>query len=304
MGIEDILFKSRDLFFHFVKECNDRYRNDKDLEYYRNIVEIHRRLNNIEDILRSEGFLDLLRDTLIEWDMNKRRAELQDIDVIRRNIFLHESILKELYKYKLQEIISLTNDEGVKIISKLNFIFKNLNISKTKRQLVSVSKTLHFLLPDLVLPMDGRYTMNFYGYSNIPEKIDDQFKIFKDVFVKSYHISKKLILSTNDIDNVMWKTSVPKLIDNAIIGFSQEFENFIDHFDDDNVNNYINLLTKYTSFAPHENYPLNKYLDERREKIIKVEREKAREAILIQKAKDAGITITDEEIYNYLNRKK
>ena len=108
-NIEDILFKSRELFFHFVDECNNRYRNEKDLEYYRNIIEIHRRLNNIEDILKSEGFLDLLRNTLVEWDMNKRAAELQEIDIIKKNILSHESILKELYKYKLHEIFSLAD---------------------------------------------------------------------------------------------------------------------------------------------------------------------------------------------------
>ena len=300
-NIEDILFKSRELFFHFVDECNNRYRNEKDLEYYRNIIEIHRRLNNIEDILKSEGFLDLLRNTLVEWDMNKRAAELQEIDIIKKNILSHESILKELYKYKLHEIFSLADEEGKIILNKLNFIFKHLNISKTKRQLVSISKTLHFLLPDLVLPMDGRYTMSFYRYSNIPENLDGQFNIFKDVFIKSHHITKKLILSTNDLDNVMWNTSVPKLIDDAIIGFSKEFEEFVDNDNDRGIINFLDSLSKYTKFS---SYYLRDYLEERRDKFVNSERQKIKKRIIIIKAKEAGITVSDEEIDNYLKNKQ
>jgi len=299
-NIEDILFKSRELFFHFVDECNNRYRNEKDLEYYRNIIEIHRRLNNIEDILKSEGFLDLLRNTLVEWDMNKRAAELQEIDIIKKNILSHESILRELYKYKLHEIISLADDEGKIILNKLNFIFKHLNISKTKRQLVSASKTLHFLLPDLVLPMDGRYTMSFYRYSNIPENLDGQFNIFKDVFIKSHHITKKLILSTNDVDNVKWNTSVPKLIDDAIIGFSKEFEEFVDNDNDRGIINFLDSLSKYTKFS---SYYLRDYLEERRDKFVNSERQKIKKKIIIIKAKEAGITVSDEEIDNFLKDK-
>ena len=232
--------------------------------------------------------------------MNKRAAELQEIDIIKKNILSHESILRELYKYKLQEIISLTDDEGKIILNKLNFIFKHLNISKTKRQLVSASKTLHFLLPDLVLPMDGRYTMSFYRYSNIPENLDGQFNIFKDVFIKSHHITKKLILSTNDVDNVKWNTSVPKLIDDAIIGFSKEFEEFVDNDNDRGIINFLDSLSKYTKFS---SYYLRDYLEERRDKFVNSERQKIKKKIIIIKAKEAGITVSDEEIDNFLKDK-
>jgi len=148
--------------------------------------------------------------------------------------------------------------------------------------------------------MDGRYTMSFYRYSNIPENLDGQFNIFKDVFIKSHHITKKLILSTNDVDNVKWNTSVPKLIDDAIIGFSKEFEEFVDNDNDRGIINFLDSLSKYTKFS---SYYLRDYLEERRDKFVNSERQKIKKKIIIIKAKEAGITVSDEEIDNFLKDK-
>jgi len=304
LDIEDILFKSRDIFFHFVNECNERYRSNDDLDYYRKIVQAHRKINNIEDILKDESFIIQIRETLVKWDMDKRTADLQSIEIIKRNILAHENILKYLYNYKLHKVISLTNDEGENIFKKIKFVFKELGIMKSKRQIVGGSKTLHFLLPDLVLPIDGKYTMNyFYGDNKYSDKIDTEFEIFKDIFIRSHKIANKLNLCESDIDGVKWNTSIPKLIDNAIIGFSQEFESFIDQSQDDCIDNFINSLSKYTSFTLHDKSQLKNYLEDRRRKYINSERKKIKDKLILIKAKEAGLIVTEEEIDNYLARK-
>lgn len=304
LDIEDILFKSRDIFFHFVNECNERYRSNDDLDYYRKIVQAHRKINNIEDILKDESFIIQIRETLVKWDMDKRTADLQSIEIIKRNILAHENILKYLYNYKLHKIISLTNDEGENFFKKIKFVFKELGIMKSKRQIVGGSKTLHFLLPDLVLPIDGKYTMNyFYGDNKYSDKIDTEFEIFKDIFIRSHKIANKLNLCESDIDGVKWNTSIPKLIDNAIIGFSQEFESFIDQSQDDCIDNFINSLSKYTSFTLHDKSQLKNYLEDRRRKYINSERKKIKDKLILIKAKEAGLIVTEEEIDNYLARK-
>lgn len=304
LDIEDILFKTRDIFFHFVNECNERYRSNDDLNYYRKIVQAHRKINNIEDILKDESFIIQIRETLVKWDMDKRTADLQSIEIIKRNILAHENILKYLYNYKLHKIISLTNDEGENIFKKIKFVFKELGIMKSKRQIVGGSKTLHFLLPDLVLPIDGKYTMNyFYGDNKYSDKIDTEFEIFKDIFIRSHKIANKLNLCESDIDGVKWNTSIPKLIDNAIIGFSQEFESFIDQSQDDCIDNFINSLSKYTSFTLHDKSQLKNYLEDRRRKYINSERKKIKDKLILIKAKEAGLIVTEEEIDNYLARK-
>ena len=91
---------------------------------------------------------------------------------------------------------------------------------KSKSKIVGVSKTLHFLLPKLFPPMDRRYTMNFfYGHFNYYNNPSKEFKSFSILLREFYKIIQKLYLTSKDVDSLMWNTTVPKLVDNAIIGF-------------------------------------------------------------------------------------
>ena len=101
-----------------------------------------------------------------------------------------------------------------------------------KSKIVGVSKTLHFLLPDLVMPIDREYTIkNFYSRKrflsenkdkkyvdiNFYEKASEDFKKFIVIFSEFYSVAKKQKLSDKDVDREGWNSSVPKLIDNAIM---------------------------------------------------------------------------------------
>jgi hypothetical protein len=93
---------------------------------------------------------------------------------------------------------------------------------KSKRRIVGVSKTLHFLLPHLVMPIDSTYTMlYFYGSNKYHDKAEKEFETFLDIFTKIHRITRQLNLTINDVDGEQWNTSIPKLIDNAIIGFDK-----------------------------------------------------------------------------------
>jgi len=65
----------------------------------------------------------------------------------------------------------------------------------------------------------------YYGddkYSNNPHI---EFQTYYDIFKKTFQIVKKLELTPTDADGYKWKTSVPKLIDNSVIGlFNSEVE--------------------------------------------------------------------------------
>lgn len=89
---------------------------------------------------------------------------------------------------------------------------------ESKRKIVGGSKALHFLLPDLIIPIDSKYAMTaFYGYNRYAKTLQKVFKIFQKIFEKSREITLRLRLSTHDVDGKKWNTSVPKLINNAII---------------------------------------------------------------------------------------
>ena len=217
MKIIDNLTQSRKLFFQCVDICNSKYRHGDDLMFYRELIAQHRKIADLSTLIASEDFLQKIYSTLEKWDMNKRGARLVDFLTMRDSILSYKEDLRKLYKYRLQV---LSEKDIQKVQQQLKVLFFGLKIMATKRRIVGVSKTLHFLLPDLALPIDSSNTMlAFYGYNRYEIGEEKEFKTYSDVFEKSYEIAKRLNLTESDVDGCGWSCSVPKLIDNAIIGF-------------------------------------------------------------------------------------
>ena len=219
--MEGILFKNRRTFFYFADYFNDKYRSGHDPGLYRDIIDLHRRNNNLDMLLNQNSFYDLVMETLKAWNMDQQGAVLASVDDFKASVQALRRDLNEMYKdkYKLYNIDRRATIE--QIADTLKHIFCDLKVMRTKTRIVGVSKAMHFLLPDLIMPIDRRYILNFfYGNTNIDSKTcDKEFKTFKDIFQKSFQIKRDLCLRREDADGQKWKTSVPKLIDNAIIGF-------------------------------------------------------------------------------------
>ena len=88
---------------------------------------------------------------------------------------------------------------------------------ETNSKIVGTSKTLHFILPELVVPIDREYTLRFFGEKNLASKNEE--KIFVELFDRFYKISQKLKLDEVNFKKSKFQPSVAKLIDNAIIGY-------------------------------------------------------------------------------------
>lgn len=217
MKIIDNLTQSRKLFFQCVEICNSKYRHGDDLGFYRELIAQHREVADLNRLIASESFLQKLYATLEKWDMNKRGARLLDFPTMRDSIRSYREDLSKLYKYRLQ---MLSEKDIQKVQQHLKLLFCGLKIMATKRRIVGVSKALHFLLPDVALPIDSSNTMQaFYGYNRYEIGEEKEFKTYSDIFVKSFKIAKQLNLTESDVNGCGWSCSVPKLIDNAIIGF-------------------------------------------------------------------------------------
>ena len=221
----DLLTKSRGWFFDYVLIYNKKYRPDSDsFKFYKKIIEKHKQLKNYNLLFDDENFFDLLYETLKSWNLNQRAAKLTSPENLRNSILSLKNQITELSQFTL---INLSPNNLEKILAKIRIIFNKVEVMNSKRRIVGVSKTLHFSLPDLIMPIDSKYTMEFfYGYNkyeaNEPEK---EFNTFKEIFRNFYKIAKKLNLSEKDVDNIGWNTSIPKIIDNAIIGYFIENEN-------------------------------------------------------------------------------
>lgn len=215
----NLIFESRESFFSYVKKCNGNYRLiSPSLYLYKKIIEKHRKCNDLDGLLDDDDFLELIYITLDAWNMNQRGAKLIPFEELKKSVLKidNRSLLKDLYAYKLNLLSE--NDLDI-VVSKIKQIFYTLKVATTKTKIVGISKALHFLLPDLIMPIDRRYTLNtFYGHNKYNQDISKEFKTFKEIFTRFYEIAKELKLSEEDIDNFNWNTSIPKLIDNALIG--------------------------------------------------------------------------------------
>jgi hypothetical protein len=213
----NLIFESRECFFDYVKKCNGDYRLvSPSLYLYKKIIEKHRKYNELDKLLDDDEFLELIYITLDAWNMNQRGAKLTSFEEFRKSVLNTRSPLKKLYPYKLNLLPQNNLDT---VVSRIEEIFYALKVMKSKSKIVGISKALHFLLPNLIMPIDRKYTLNtFYGNNKYSQDIFREFKTFREVFTEFYQISKKLKLSEKDIDNFNWNTSIPKLIDNALIG--------------------------------------------------------------------------------------
>jgi hypothetical protein len=175
----------------------------------------------VEKLISDREFLELIYVTLVSWNMNMRGAKMVDIDTFSKSI---QSFSKNISQLKDKELHLLSEVEFEKVLKLAEPLFVGLKVMKSKSRIVGVSKTLHFLLPKLFPPMDRRYTMNFfYGYNNYFGDGNRESRSFSTLFREFYKITQKLKLNSKDVDSISWNTTVPKLIDNAIIGYISRY---------------------------------------------------------------------------------
>ena len=179
-----------------------------DAEFYNRILRYSRK-----DIF-SDKFLELVYKMLVAFKMNSRGAKLS-VD-FKETVKEHADTIQSLAKYKLEKVKA--TDEA--FTATLDSLFGNLRLTQTKSSLVTFSKAMHFLLPDLFMPIDRRYTLRFfYELSPVNEKqcflqVFEQFR----QFAHEHHETLKA-----QVDKTShWNRNIPKVIDNVIIAYVSE----------------------------------------------------------------------------------
>jgi len=147
----------------------------------------------MELFLRNDYHFEILYATLFSWDMNSRGAKMKYFDEFKEI----ERLGEDLDIAKLKPILMKTYEE--------------LNLMKTSGKLVSNSKLLHFLFPNLLMPMDRANTLTYF-YGNTNELVNKYIEIID----LSFEIMKQPLKWNYFLDNER-NTTVPKIIDNAII---------------------------------------------------------------------------------------
>ncbi|MDD3178340.1 MAG: hypothetical protein PHR26_02365 [Candidatus ainarchaeum sp.] len=162
--------------------------------------------------------LELIYTTLISWNMNSRGARLTPINIFKKSILNNKKIIIDLKKYTFKDLL-INFDE---IFEKLYFLYNNLELCKQKTKIVTFSKTMHFLLPNLCVPIDRKYALNFF-YNNRSITNKNEFRKYKEINLNYCKIYEKYDLSKylgKISDNgIRWNITIPKILDNVVIGY-------------------------------------------------------------------------------------
>jgi hypothetical protein len=184
-----------------ISEIDTLYRRGPSLYFYKRVIQLRQKSENIRAFLNDDYNLEILYATLVSWDMDSRGAKMKDFNDFKKSLI---NCLPEF------EIIEESKDLN-SLIPVLEKTFKKLHLMKGKSRLVSNSKILHFLFPNLLMPMDGKNTLDFF-YNNTNESFKKYINIIK--------FSNEIMNESLDWDSYMhggWNTTPPKIIDNAIM---------------------------------------------------------------------------------------
>jgi len=200
-------------FFFFLNYYKDYcpFTKPGQLEYHRNTIQQRFQLGSVKAALKDDFFLKSLYKTLQAWGIGSRRSKIKSFNnfVISLNELAQEiSMLDNLKLDQEDLVIDIVAQKIWKIMNRMQIVD---NIAT----LVPCSKTLHHILPDLVVPMDREYTQLFFGWQN-PQFQYGQENCFKEAFRAFARISKE-INPSQYIGN-SWNTSLTKVIDNSVVG--------------------------------------------------------------------------------------
>ncbi len=191
-----------------INKTNSEYRLFDPGLYLYNLL-----CNTSQDEKYKSEYIKLVYTTLVAWGMNSRGAKLSKYDVFEASILDNQSVFERLSINKIEKCTI----ESIK--SDLKILFKNLNlVRKGNPKLVTFTKTVHFFLTDLIVPMDRTYTIPFFHTSWRSEYIK-QFdllckmeNLFMDFAANNYE-------NINKFKDEKWNRNIPKIIDSLVIGY-------------------------------------------------------------------------------------
>lgn len=205
-----ILIKNFPFFLEFYAD-HCPFTKPGQFEFHRETIQKRRELGSVKAALKDMGYLKSLYRTLRAWGIGSRGSKLRPFNNFTDALNDIAPDICELDGLKLDQIEIEIDTVNQKIWN----IIENMHIVDNIATLVPCSKTLHHILPDLIVPMDREYTQVFFGWQN-PQFQYGQSKCFFEAFKSFECVSRE----TNPKQYVGsgWNTSLSKVIDNAIVG--------------------------------------------------------------------------------------
>jgi len=201
--------KDKNLIPSLIEYTTKNYRPYDPGQYLYNLL-----INFTNGSKFSDKYIELAYTTLIAWNMNQRGAKLSDFETYKHSLLIHKEHIEYFEKYRIEKFT-----DSKEIGERLKFLFDNLQLVDTgKPKLVTFSKTLHYFLPNLLMPIDRSYTIKYFYYNtNFSKDNDVQFEMYYEIFKQFMQLS--VYYDFNKYIDEKWNRNIPKIIDNIIIAY-------------------------------------------------------------------------------------
>lgn len=160
--------------------------------------------------------IEYIYATLVAWGMHRmgnRGAKMPDYSFFKSSLLENKSDFENLRPLSIEQI-----KEGriESIIEKLTYLCFSIKATTSSTRLVSGSKTLAHILPNLVCPIDREYTCRFFKFylnSNNEQTIFK--KVIREMW--SFYQDSSHIQKLEPILGKPFNENYPKIYDNLII---------------------------------------------------------------------------------------
>ncbi|AHF80187.1 hypothetical protein [Thermococcus paralvinellae] len=214
------------------KKINSILGKGPDLHFYLEVVEQTKCASpqRIVKLLEDRGFLNILYASLVSWGMHNFRFQnkgpkLKPFEEFSANLRTPKVLksLEELAGHSVEEFMDVETT-----VTKLYRCLEPLDPIRTKTKIVGRSKLLHFLLPNLIMPVDWTHTMVHFHFGVTPKNEVERFiKVHRVLseFVRNEECRQKMEELVRIDEKIGgWNQTIPKVIDNLIIYYCKKHQ--------------------------------------------------------------------------------
>jgi hypothetical protein len=201
-------------FEHYVQEYDEQVPfTSEQLAAHRACIALRKQAGNVRAAVGDESFVRALHATLRAWGVGVRASRLLPKGDFAAALQAALPQLEEL------EPLTIGGELPFDFADRLWSLISTLGVVENAAKVVAGTKTLHHLLPDLVVPMDRAWTGTFFQF-HLPEWQDpgSQRRILRIAYTQFAEVGRRAHPGQH-VTGQGWRTSPSKIIDNALIGF-------------------------------------------------------------------------------------
>ncbi len=192
------------------------------LYFHKVLVNSANQTPNLPERIANDSFAERLYACLASWGMHRfdnPNARLVEFQQFREQVNNLAQQLAHLSEHRLYQLDEQNFQTASNTITSL---IDNIHVVVAGWPLVANSKLLHHMLPHLVPPIDRKYTLKYFINRNDDSRnqpsysFERLFRSFWRVAVANGPLLAEMCVDTWELPNA-WNTTVPKIIDNALV---------------------------------------------------------------------------------------